>query len=125
MLQEGDLLFIDSSHIIRPQGDVLFEYLTILPVLATGVNVHIHDIFSPRDYPDVWIRDSVLMWNEQYLVEAFMSHSSTFQVVAALNQLKHEYFEELSQVCPYLGEKHEPGSIYLKKEPRQKIVARP
>src|SRR5439155_17864570 len=30
-LQKNDLLFIDSSHIIRPQGDVLYEYLEILP----------------------------------------------------------------------------------------------
>ena len=28
----NDILFIDSSHVIRPQGDVLFEYLEILPV---------------------------------------------------------------------------------------------
>ena len=44
-LQEGDILFIDSSHIIRPQGDVLFECLELLPSLNTGVVVHVHDIF--------------------------------------------------------------------------------
>ena len=47
----NDILFIDSSHMIRPQGDVLVEYLQILPRLARGVVVHIHDIFTPRDYP--------------------------------------------------------------------------
>lgn len=44
-LQENDILFIDSSHIIRPENDVLFEYLEILPVLNKGVIIHIHDIF--------------------------------------------------------------------------------
>src|SRR5207253_2446442 len=48
-LAENDFLFIDSSHVIRPQGDVLTEYLQILPTLRTGVIVHVHDIFSPRD----------------------------------------------------------------------------
>ena len=45
-LMHNDILFIDSSHIVRPQGDVLFEYLTLLPQLHNGVIVHIHDIFS-------------------------------------------------------------------------------
>ena len=52
-LNRNDILFIDSSHIIRPQGDVLFEYLEILPVLKEGVIVHIHDIFTPKDYLNI------------------------------------------------------------------------
>ncbi|HUH33985.1 MAG TPA: class I SAM-dependent methyltransferase, partial [Daejeonella sp.] len=48
-LRSNDILFIDSSHVIRPQGDVLFEFLEILPVLKSGVLVHIHDIFTPKD----------------------------------------------------------------------------
>jgi hypothetical protein len=51
-LEANDVLFIDSSHMIRPSGDVLFE---ILPILRPGVIVHIHDIFSPRNYPTEWI----------------------------------------------------------------------
>ena len=46
VLEEGDILFIDSSHIIRPGGDVVFEYLELLPTLNKGVIVHVHDIFS-------------------------------------------------------------------------------
>lgn len=49
-LQENDLLFIDSSHVIRPQGDVLYEYQEILGRLNPGVLFHVHDIFTPRDY---------------------------------------------------------------------------
>src|SRR5688572_16196225 len=70
-LEKGDILFIDSSHVIRPQGDVLFEYLELLPSLKPGVLVHVHDIFSPRDYPKGWVIDEVKLWNEQYLLEAF------------------------------------------------------
>ena len=72
-LEENDILFIDSSHIIRPQGDVLFEYLELLPSLNKGVIVHVHDIFSPKDYPDNVILNNILFWNEQYLLEAFLT----------------------------------------------------
>src|SRR5947208_1718587 len=58
-LEPNDVLFIDSSHVIRPGGDVLFEYLELLPRLRPGVIVHVHDIFSPRDYPQQWLVDWV------------------------------------------------------------------
>lgn len=113
-LQAGDLLFIDSSHMIRPQGDVLMEYLQILPQLPSGVFVHIHDIFTPRDYPSRWLQEDVLFWNEQYLLEALLSGSDRYEVVAALNFLKHHHFDELARVCPYLTPEREPGSFYLR-----------
>lgn len=113
-LKRNDLLLIDSSHVIRPQGDVLFEYLEVLPTLASGVIVHSHDIFSPRDYPDRWVRDSVLMWNEQYLLEALLSNGDRYEIVAGLNYLKHTEYEHLAVVCPYLTSDREPGSFYLR-----------
>lgn len=111
-LEPGDLLFIDSSHVIRPQGDVLTEYLEILPCLRSGVFVHIHDIFSPRDYPERWVLEDLRLWNEQYLVEAMLSSSDRYRVVAALNRLWHEEFELLASACPHL-DRGEPGSLYL------------
>lgn len=113
-LRAGDLLFIDSSHMIRPQGDVLHEYLSILPQLATGVLVHVHDIFSPRDYLKRWLEDDVKFWNEQYLLEAILSNSARYEIVAALNLLKHEHFEDLKLVCPTLTDIDEPGSLYFR-----------
>ncbi len=113
-LDSGDLLFIDSSHMIRPQGDVLFEYLNIIPRLKSGVFVHIHDIFTPRDYLDHWVKDDVLFWNEQYLLEALLSNSMRYQVVASLNHLKHTHYNALSEVCPFLTDTREPGSFYFK-----------
>lgn len=76
-LQKNDILFIDSSHVIRPQGDVVFEYLELLPSLNIGVVVHIHDIFSPKNYLAEWLQDDVRFWNEQYLLEAFLSHNNS------------------------------------------------
>ncbi len=114
-LQRGDVLFIDSSHVIRPQGDVLTECLQILPRLQAGVVVHIHDIFSPRDYPAEWLFERMWLWNEQYLLEAFLAGNGDWQVLAAVNWLCHRDFDALRQVCPYLTPGREPGSFYIEK----------
>ncbi len=116
-LDRKDILFIDSSHIIRPQGDVLLEYLEIIPTLKSGVFVHIHDIFTPKDYPDKWIFDGIKFWNEQYLLEAFLTFNREFKIIASLNCLKHNYFTEVSKVCPILKTEpyHEPGSFWITK----------
>jgi hypothetical protein len=116
-LEANDILFIDSSHMIRPQGDVLFEYFEILPILKSGVLIHIHDIFTPKDYLDEWIQ-SVCFWNEQYLLEAFLSYNSEFKIIGALNFLKHHYPDELTAACPVLREQlefREPGSFWLRR----------
>jgi hypothetical protein len=112
-LSDGDILFIDSSHVIRPQGDVLFEYLDILPILKSGVIVHIHDIFSPKNYPASWLIEDARLWNEQYLFEAFMTQNKNWKVLGALNYLKHKQFKILTEVCPFLTSEREPGSFYI------------
>jgi hypothetical protein len=117
-LTADDILFIDSSHVIRPQGDVLFEYLELLPRLKPGVFVHIHDIFTPRDYPRQWLIERTRFWNEQYLVEAFLSFNSSFEIVGALNYLKHHHPHALAAKCPILARQfasREPGSLWLRR----------
>ena len=85
LLGDGDLLFIDSSHIIRPGGDVLKAYLEIFPQLNKGVIVHVHDIFLPNDYLKNWLVEETLFWNEQYLLEATLGNQSRYRILAALN----------------------------------------
>ncbi|QDV67252.1 hypothetical protein Poly24_09450 [Rosistilla carotiformis] len=114
-LGENDVLFIDSSHMIRPDGDVLFEYLELLPSLRPGVIVHVHDIFTPRNYLTRWLQDEVKFWNEQYLLEAFLSHNSSWKILGALNYLHHAYRDQLKIVCPCLSADREPGSFYIQK----------
>lgn len=114
-LRPNDILFIDSSHVIRPQGDVLVEYLEILPILPLGVLVHVHDIFTPKDYLDEWIIDQGRFWNEQYLLEAFLLFNNKYQVIGALNYLKHNHFAEIARKCPMLAghPSAEPGSFWM------------
>lgn len=117
-LEANDVLFIDSSHVIRPQGDVLRLVLEFLPVLQPGVLVHVHDIFTPRDYPALWLVDQVRLWNEQYLLEAFLTCNSQFRVIGALNLLSRRYPERMQERFPVFREKAgqcDPGSLWLQR----------
>lgn len=114
-LEENDILFIDSSHVIRPHGDVLFEYLELLPALNKGVIVHVHDIFSPKNYPQKWLQDEVRLWNEQYLLEAFLWHNASWKVIGALNYLHNNHYDKLKAVAPFLSPERQPGSFYIQK----------
>ena len=53
-LAAGDMLFIDSSHILMPGTDVDLLFNHVLPTLPAGVLVHIHDVFLPDGYPADW-----------------------------------------------------------------------
>lgn len=113
-LQANDILFIDSSHIIRPQGDVLYLFTELLPRLAPGVIVHIHDIFSPYDYPR-WMTEQLLLWNEQYLLEAFLTENPQWEILGSLYYLQRHYSQALAAPFPHLGPEDAPGSFYLRR----------
>lgn len=117
ILEENDILFIDSSHVIRPQGDVLFEILEILPVLKPGVIIHFHDIFTPKDYLDEWIHKDKRLWNEQYLLEAFLSFNSKFEIIGAVNYLSHNHKKMFEIKCPVFKSQpgREPGAFWIRK----------
>ncbi|NQV81919.1 MAG: class I SAM-dependent methyltransferase [Alphaproteobacteria bacterium] len=68
-LSAGDVLFIDSSHILMPGTDVDHLFNRVLPRLPGGVFVHIHDVFLPDDYPAAWRWRS---YNEQLAVAALL-----------------------------------------------------
>lgn len=116
-LSANDILFIDSSHVIRPQGDVLFLYLDVLPKLAPGVFIHAHDICTPRDYFPEWILNYRLLWNEQYLLEAFLSFNTSFKVTGALSWLWHNQREETHRAFPILAKvpDDDPGSFWIQR----------
>ena len=104
-LSPGDIVFIDSSHALRPMGDVEFEFLHILPNLPKGVIVQVHDIFSPRDYPAQWLNVERRFWNEQYLLEAFLSFNKEFEIICSLNHLMHLGSPQFKHAFPILAER--------------------
>lgn len=80
-LDDGDILFIDSSHVAKTGSDVNFLLFDVLPMLKPGVIVHIHDIFLPAEYPKAWVIDENRSWNEQYAVRALLMYSTRFRIL--------------------------------------------
>jgi hypothetical protein len=81
-LEPGDILFIDSSHQVKPGSDVEFLMERVLPRLGRGVRVHFHDIFLPDDYPAAWAwrryneQQAVARLLEDGFVAEFSSHQA-------------------------------------------------
>jgi predicted O-methyltransferase YrrM len=78
-LQDGDVLFIDSTHVAKTGSDVVWLYLHVLPMLAPGVLVHVHDVHWRFEYPHKWILEG-RDWNELYLLSAFLTHNDAWQI---------------------------------------------
>jgi hypothetical protein len=99
-LEAGDILFIDSSHVVQCGGDVNFLYLEVLPRLKPGVLVHSHDIFLPQEYPRGWVVDLRLFWTEQYLLQAFLAFNTAFEVIFANNFMGLRHPGPMREVFP-------------------------
>jgi predicted O-methyltransferase YrrM len=78
-LEAGDILFIDSTHVAKANSDVNRLFFEILPRLAPGTMVHLHDVFPSFEYPLEWLRLG-RAWNEQYLLRAFLQYNEHFEV---------------------------------------------
>ncbi len=119
-LGAGDILFIDSTHTVKLGGDVNRLFLDVLPLLAPGVLVHVHDIFLPREYPRVWIERDGKFWAEQYLLQAFLCLNSDFEVVLPLNALSHGDggAAAASALLRELAPGAEPGSFWIRRRAR-------
>jgi hypothetical protein len=96
-LGRNDILFIDSSHIVKIGSDLHYLVLDVLPRLAKGVAVHFHDIHLPQEYPRSEIVGRQFFFNEQYFLQAFLAFNNAFDVAFAGRylQLKHpDRFEQ-------------------------------
>jgi predicted O-methyltransferase YrrM len=116
-LKDNDILFIDSSHVMKTGSDLNYLLFEVLPLLNTGVLVHFHDIHFPFEYPRKWIMEYKWIWNENYALRAFLMYNSAFRIIhfnSFLHRLKRKWFEEYMPDC-LIGE-NETGSIWIKKE---------
>ena len=112
-LGENDVLFIDSSHVSKIGSDVNRLYLDVLPVLAPGVLIHIHDVAGNLEYPREWL-DEGRAWNEQYLLRAFLMNNHAYRIelfTGWLFNTRHGWFREHMPMCARGG----GGQIWLRK----------
>ena len=102
-LEEGDILFIDSSHVSKTASDVNYLLFEIFPRLKKGVYIHLHDIFYPFEYPESWILENDYIWNELYIVRAFLQNNSRYSIQFFQDMLQYKYKD--------IFEKNWPGAI--------------
>lgn len=110
-LEANDLLFIDSSHVVKTGGDVVYLLTEVLPRLAKGVVIHIHDIFYPFELPQSWVRRGHA-WAENYLVKAFLQFNSSFEITLFLHWLHTQEPDVLAAIDPRL-ERGGGSALYL------------
>jgi hypothetical protein len=127
-LAHGDLLFVDSTHTVKPGSEVNRIILDVLPRLPVGCYVHFHDINFPYDYPP-GLMNTVFFWSESSLLRAFLIHNMRCKIAASLSMLHYAEPRELKLLLPsYIPAemdhglrlsrdhpfvKHVPSSIYL------------
>jgi hypothetical protein len=114
-LEAGDILFIDSSHVGKLGSDVNHYFFRIFPVLASGVHVHIHDVFYPFEYPSPWILEQNRSWNEAYFLHAFLQYNSAYEIVYFNDYMFQEHRGLLESKMPKCL-KNGGGSIWLRKK---------
>ena len=106
-LGPGDVLFYDGSHCCHTASDVNWFFFQVLPRLRSGVLIHLHDIFFPRDYPKLWLFERLQSWNEQFLLQAFLMHNSAYRVEIANAFIANQRTEEIralyGEIQPFWG----------------------
>lgn len=112
VLAPGDLLFVDSTHTVRTGSEVLPIYLQILPRLAPGVRVHIHDIYLPYLFhPDLF--GHLWDWQETSLLAALLTSNDHFAVDACLSALFHDRLPALQASLPDMRPHPMDGGLFV------------
>jgi predicted O-methyltransferase YrrM len=115
-LNENDILFIDSSHVVKIGNDVQYEFMEILPRLKKGVIVHIHDIFLPSEYPKRAVLNDFVFWSEQYMLHAFLQYNESFEVLWGGSFMHLFHSKELEKAfSSYSAKTNWPGSFWIRK----------
>jgi len=112
-LAENDVLFIDSSHVSKIGSDVNRLFFEVLPALAPGVLIHIHDVAGNLEYPRDWLEQG-RAWNEQYLLRAFLMHNRDYRMelfTAWLWNMRHDVIRDKMPKCARGG----GGQMWLRK----------
>jgi Methyltransferase domain len=122
ILQENDMLFIDSGHTVKIGSDVNFLILDVLPRLRPGVIVHFHDINLPFAPPQSYYTNPAfrVFWTEEYLLQAFLSCNNDFEILLAMNWVQTEHMEDFCSAFPHFDlatNWAKSGSFWIRRKP--------
>ncbi len=113
VLTANDVLFIDSSHVLKIGSDLSKLFYTVLPQLKAGVIVHIHDIFWPFEYPEEMIREG-RFWNEIYFIRSFLQFNDSFEILYFSSFIESQYPDVLKASLPNYSE-FSGASLWLRR----------
>jgi predicted O-methyltransferase YrrM len=108
-LEAGDVLVIDSSHVSKAGSDVNHLFFDVLPRLAPGVFVHVHDVIWPFSYPELWLAEG-RAWNESYLLKAFLQFNEAFEVEFSMGYVILPHLERVKRELPRVYDA--PGTAF-------------
>lgn len=112
-----DLLFIDSSHMVKMGGDVNYEILEIVPRLKPGAIVHWHDILLPGEYWKDWVTRDHNFWTEQYLLQAFLQFNQDFEIIWASKYMSVNRTEAVRSTFPgFSSDKSRITSFWIRRK---------
>jgi len=113
-LQRGDVLSLETSHVAKTGSDVCDILFRVLPALAPGVLVHIHDVFYPFEYPESWVVQDNRSWNGVYILRAFLQFNSAFRVLFFNDLMVRKYPGQIKAAVPGLEEMN-ASSLWLER----------
>jgi len=112
-LTAGDILFIDSTHVVKTGSDVNYILFEILPRLKSGVFIHFHDVFYPFEYPREWVFKG-WNWNEDYFLRAFLMYNNGFEI-KLFSEYLHKHHGEIFEKMPLCYKNH-GGNLWIEKK---------
>jgi Methyltransferase domain len=99
-LRAGDMLFVDSTHVVKPGGEVNVIVLDVLPTLTAGMWVHFHDITFPYDYTRRVVSEDLFFPLESTLLHAFLSCNDRYEICTSMSMLHYAAPERLAELLP-------------------------
>lgn len=106
-LGPGDVLFIESTHVLKTGSDVAWLFADVLPSLPAGVHVHLHGVYYPFEYPKQLVLEG-RAWNEAYVARAFLSFNADFEIVLFNDWLRWAHADRIAAELPAMAA--DPGS---------------
>lgn len=117
-LGPGDVLFIDSTHVVKTGSDCVYLYLKLLPELRNDLLIHVHDVHAPGATPKSWLVTHHLYWTEHYLLLAYLIENPRTRVLygsVANALLNRELLEEMMGGKTAIG----GGSLWFEQAGRE------
>ena len=122
----ADFLFIDTSHAVKPLGDVDFIYNRLLPKVNSCI-IHIHDIFFPYLYQNNLKDNPWYQWSETQLLYCYLTNNNKSKIILDTSELFHNKKDVYVKIFPNVKlakfekglridkdeDRYFPSSIYL------------